>query len=123
MDFHYLSQPMEIDVQMCIKINTAWKEFHTHKSSVITVGGQQGKGPIINNWYIPELEFLQSVVLSIHTNGIALQWLADRMECTYIEVKKDLLEFANNCDFEPQICQHLNCADKCWQFNITTAYS
>jgi hypothetical protein len=61
------------------------------------------------------------VVLSIHANGIALQWLADGMEHAHIEVIKDLSEFANNCDDAPQICQHLDHAEKCQQFNFTTA--
>jgi hypothetical protein len=64
---------MEIDEQMCRKIDTALKEFYAHKNSVIAAGGQQGKGHVIDNWYISKLEFLQSVVLSIHANDIALQ--------------------------------------------------
>jgi hypothetical protein len=52
MEFRYLAQSMKIDEQMCTKIDTALKKFHTHKSSVIAVGGQQGKGCVIDNWYI-----------------------------------------------------------------------
>jgi hypothetical protein len=113
MDLRYLAQSIKIDEQMCTKINTALKEFHAHKSSVIAAGGQQDKGHVIDNWYIPKLGFLQSVVPSIHANGIALQWLADGMERTHIEVLKDPSEFTNNRDYEPQICLHLNCAEKC----------
>jgi hypothetical protein len=103
MDFHYLAQSMEIDEQMCTKIDTALKEFHAHKNSVIAVGGQQEKGHVIDNWYIPKLEFLQSVVPSIHANGIALQWLADGTEHAYIEVIKDPSESANNRDYEKSV--------------------
>ena len=121
MDFRYLAQSMEIDEQMCTKIDTALKEFHAHKDSVIAAGGRRGKGHVIDNWYIPKLEFLQSVVPSIHANGIALQWSADGTERAHIEVIKDPSDFSNNRDYEPQICRHLDRAEKCRQFDLTTA--
>jgi hypothetical protein len=104
MDFCYLAQSMEIDEQMCTKIDTALKKFYAYKSSVIAAECWQGKDHVIDNWYMPKLEFLQSVVLSIHVNGIALQWSADETEHAHIEVIKDPSEFANNHDYEPQIC-------------------
>ena len=81
MDFRYLAQSMQIDEKMCAKIDAALKEFHAYKESIIAAGAQQGKGhAVIDNWYIPKLEFLQSVVPSIRANGIALQWSADGTE-------------------------------------------
>ena len=113
MDFHYLAQSMQIDEQMCAKIDTALKEFHAHKDSIITAGAHRGKKHVIDNWYIPKLEFLQSVVPSIQANGIALQWSADGMERAHIEVIKNSSEFSNNQKYEFQICRHLDCEEKC----------
>lgn len=40
MDFCYLAQSMQIDEQVCTKINDALKEFHAHKDSIITAGAR-----------------------------------------------------------------------------------
>src|SRR5277367_6080694 len=70
MDFRYLAQSMQIDEKMCAKIDAALKEFHAYKESIIAAGARQGKGhAVIDNWYIPKLEFLQSVVPSIRANA------------------------------------------------------
>ncbi|KAF8801574.1 hypothetical protein BYT27DRAFT_7261911 [Phlegmacium glaucopus] len=121
MDFHYLAQSMQIDEPMCAKIDAALKEFHTHKDLIIAAGARRGKNHVIDNWYIPKLEFLQSVVPSIRANGIALQWSADGMECAHIEVIKDSSDFSNNQKFESQICQHLDHIEKCQRFDLFTA--
>jgi hypothetical protein len=121
MDFRYLAQSMEIDEQMCAKINTALKEFHGHKDSIITAGARRGKKHVIDNWYIPKLEFLQSVVPSIHANGIALQWSADGTERAHIEVIKNPSDFSNNQKYESQICRHLDRVEKCQRFDLFTA--
>ena len=121
MDFRYLAQSMQIDEQMCAKIDAALKEFHAHKNSIIAAGARRGKNHVINNWYIPKLEFLQSVVPSIRTNGIALQWSADGTERAHIEVIKDPSHFSNNQKYESQICRHLDCVEKCRRFDLFTA--
>ena len=122
MDFRYLAQSMQIDEKMCAKIDAALKEFHAYKESIIAAGARQGKGhAVIDNWYIPKLEFLQSVVPSIRANGIALQWSADGTERAHIEVIKDPSAFINNQNYESQICRHLDRAEKCRQFNLSTA--
>ena len=108
MDFRYLAQSMQIDEKMCAKIDAALKEFHAYKESIIAAGARQGKGhAVIDNWYIPKLEFLQSVVPSIRANGIALQWSADGTERAHIEVIKDPSAFINNQNYKSQICRHL----------------
>jgi len=77
MDFHYLTQAPEIDDDICRHITEALKEFHSHKSVIIEACACCGKGKkVIDNWYIPKLEFLQSVVPSIQANGMAIQWSA-----------------------------------------------
>jgi hypothetical protein len=47
MDFHYLAQSMEIDEEMCTKIDTALKEFHTHKSSAIAARFSKEKAMLL----------------------------------------------------------------------------
>ncbi|KAF8811457.1 hypothetical protein BYT27DRAFT_7252778 [Phlegmacium glaucopus] len=120
-DFCYLAQSMEIDEQMCTKIDAALSEFHDHKESIIAVGARRGKCHAIDNWYIPKLEFLQSVIPSIHANGIALQWSADRTERAHIDVIKDPADLSNNQNYESQICRHLDRVEKCQRFNLSTA--
>ena len=78
-DFRYLSQAPEISNEMCIKIQDALAEFHEHKDAIISAGGRTGKKRnVINNWYIPKLEFMQSVVptsviMGLPCNGQRIQ--------------------------------------------------
>ena len=59
MDFHYLAQAPEIDNDVCNHIDQALLEFHEHKSAIIEAGAHCGsKGNVIDNWYIPKLDFL-----------------------------------------------------------------
>ena len=51
MDFCYLAQSMQIDEQMCAKIDAALKEFYAHKDSIINAGARWGKKHVIDNWY------------------------------------------------------------------------
>ena len=104
-----------------MKIDAALKEFHDHKDSIIAAGARRGKDHVIDHWYIPKLEFLQSVVPSIRANGIALQWSADGTERAHIEVIKNPSDFTNNRNYESQICRHLDRVEKCQQFDLFTA--
>ena len=85
-DFRYLSQSPEISDEVCTQIDHALLEFHDHKDAIIRAGAQTGKsGIVIDNWYIPKLEFLQSVTSSIFNSGATIQWSADhteREDCT-----------------------------------------
>ncbi|KAG1802454.1 uncharacterized protein BJ212DRAFT_1225481, partial [Suillus subaureus] len=67
MDFHYLSQAVTIDKKQCQKTLNALKMFHDHKHEVIMHSGHWGAKSknILDNWYIPKLKIMQSVVLSI----------------------------------------------------------
>jgi hypothetical protein len=121
-DFRYLAQAPEITEEICERIETALVDFHEHKDAVISVGGQTGKGNrVIDNWYIPKLEFLQSVVLNICNNGVAMQWSADATEHAHITKIKGPATSGNNQDYESQICQYLDHADKCRRFDLATA--
>lgn len=122
LDFRYLAQSTQIDEAMCLKIDKALKDFHIYKNSVIAAGARQGKGHVpIENWHIPKLEFMQSVVPSIRANGVPLQWSADTTEHAHIIVVKDPVDSGNNRNHESQICRHLDRQEKCDQFNLSTA--
>ncbi|KAF8234819.1 hypothetical protein L208DRAFT_1260188, partial [Tricholoma matsutake] len=81
MDFRYLAQAPRVSSQICTEIDDALKEFHNHKSIILSSGMRYRKARnVINNWYIPKLELFQSVTLSIRDNGAPIQWSADSME-------------------------------------------
>ncbi|RDB31099.1 hypothetical protein Hypma_000008 [Hypsizygus marmoreus] len=121
-DFRYLGQAPEIDDSICAKIENALATFHRHKKAIIMAGARTGKGGrVIDNWYIPKLEFMQSVVSSIRKNGVAIQWSADAMEHAHITEIKEPTQCTNNQNYESQICRHLDRADKCCRFDLATA--
>ena len=122
MDFRYLAQAPEIDKAMCSKIEDALQEFHTYKASIVIAGGRLGKKRrIINNWWIPKLEFLQNVVPGIRANGAAIQWSADITEHAHIANIKDPVRASNNQEYEAQICRYLDRKEKCRRFDLATA--
>jgi len=122
LDFRYLAQAPVIDEDMCSKIEAALKGFHTHKQAILDAKARRGKGKsTIENWFIPKLEFLQSVVPSIRLNGAAIQWSADATEHAHIEVVKDPARGGNNRDYESQICRSLDRSDKIRNFDLATA--
>jgi hypothetical protein len=122
MDFRYLAQAPTIGDDVCHLIEEALKEFHAHKLAIIEAGARCGeKGKVIDNWYIPKLEFLQSVVPSIRASGAAFQWSADITEHVHITEIKNPARATNNQNYESQICRYLDCADKCRCFDLATA--
>jgi hypothetical protein len=121
-DFRYLSQAPEISDQVCIEIDEALQEFHEHKDAIIAAGARVGKGGnIIDNWYIPKLELLQSVTSSIRDSGAPTQWSADTTERCHITEIKEPSRCTNNREYEPQICRYLDRDEKCRQFDLATA--
>ena len=122
MDFRYLAQAPEVDDIMCDKIDAALLEFHNHKSAIMDARVRVGKGNHpIENWYIPKLELMQSVVTNIKANGAAANWTADHTEHAHIEVVKDPARSGNNQKYEEQICRYLDRSDKCRRFDLATA--
>jgi Plavaka transposase len=122
MDFRYLAQAPQISGQTCTEIDLALKGFHDHKSTIISSGARTGKGgKVIDNWYIPKLELLQSVTSSIRESGAAIQWTADTTERYHITEIKDPSDHSNNQAYEAQICRHLDRRERCRQFDIATA--
>ena len=66
MDFCYLAQAQIIDDEACTRLESLLKEFHVNKQAILDASAHRGKeNTLINNWYIPKLEFLQSVVPNI----------------------------------------------------------
>jgi hypothetical protein len=122
MDFRYLAQAPEISEQDCIHIDNVLRDFHDHKSSIISAGARTGKGGnVIDNWFIPKLKLLQSVSSSIRENGVAIQWTADTTERCHITEIKVPSRSSNNQGYESQICCYLDREDKCQQFDLATA--
>ncbi|KAG1753543.1 uncharacterized protein EDB91DRAFT_1242526 [Suillus paluster] len=121
MDFHYLVQSPSIDDNDLVRISAALNEFHANKDSIIDAGVCRGKGnKVINNWYIPKLELMQSVVPSIRNSGVTAQWSADVTEHAHITEIKDPARSSNNNNYDPQICRHLDRLDKCLRFELAT---
>jgi hypothetical protein len=121
-DFRYLAQAPEISDTLCTKITEAIQEFHCHKSIIISIGARTGKGSrVIDNWYIPKLELLQSVVSSTCDGGVPMQWSADVTERCNITEIKDPSHSTNNQNYESQICRYLDRNEKCRQFDLATA--
>lgn len=122
MDFRYLVQASVIDENTCDKIQAALATFHVHKDSIIASGGRLGKGNRpIDNWYIPKLELMQSVVANIWLNGASIQWSADITEHAHITEIKHPAHSGNNQSYDPQICRNLDRIDKCRRFDIATS--
>lgn len=122
MDFRYLAQSREIDEDVCKAIEAALDLFHEYKHAILLAGARVGrKNKSINNWFIPKLEFLQSVVPNIRDNGVAIQWSADTTEHAHITEIKNPARAGNNQNYEPQICRTLDRMDKCRRFCLATA--
>ncbi|KAJ7705774.1 hypothetical protein B0H16DRAFT_1668181 [Mycena metata] len=117
-DFFYHGQAPEIDDDVLDQMDHALANFHRHKWAILKAGVRRGKSGPINNWHIPKLEFLQSVVPAIRANGVPLQWTADVTEHAHITEVKDPASNSNNQGYEAQICRHLDRRDKCDLFNL-----
>ncbi|KAG1908717.1 uncharacterized protein F5891DRAFT_1124384 [Suillus fuscotomentosus] len=71
-------------------ISGALDEFHANKHAITAGGFRRGnKNKVIDNWYIPKLELMQSIVPSIRNTGVAMQWTADTTEHAHITEIKD----------------------------------
>ena len=121
MNFRYLAQSRVITDETCSSIDRALQEFHSHKHAIIDEGARRGEKSIIDHWYIPKLEFFQSVVSNIRQNGVAIQWSADITKHANITAIKDPARSGNNNDYEPQICRYLDRLDKIRQFDLATS--
>ncbi|KAJ7036721.1 hypothetical protein C8F04DRAFT_1336137, partial [Mycena alexandri] len=120
-DFFYHGQAPEISEDILREMDVCLGRFHDHKQAILDAGARRGKKGPIENWHIPKLEFLQSVVPAIRANGVPLQWSADVTEHAHITLVKDPASNSNHQSYEAQICRHLDRRQKCRQFDLATA--
>lgn len=121
-DFRYLAQSPVIDEDTCDRIEASLALFHAHKQSIIDADARIGKGDrVIDNWYIPKLELMQSVVPNIRQNSVAIQWSADITERSHIAEIKIPAHSGNNQQYESQITHHLDRTEKCRRFDLATS--
>ncbi|KAG1808474.1 hypothetical protein EV424DRAFT_1574242 [Suillus variegatus] len=97
MDFRYLVQSPRIDDNILERISAALGEFHANKDAIIAGGF------LIENWYIPKIELMQSIVPSIRNSGVIMQWTADTTEHAHITEIKDPARSSNNNNYDSQI--------------------
>ena len=122
MDFRYRCQATELDDEDCDNILAALQEFHQHKSTIMDACAWVGKNNRpIENWHIPKLELLQSVIPNIRANGAAIQFSADITEHTHITEIKNPARAGNNWQYEAQICRDLDRTDKMCCFDLAIA--
>src|SRR6267154_362851 len=122
MDFRYLVQSPQIDDSDLECISAVLDEFHANKDAIIAGRFHCGQGGgVINNWYIPKIELMQSIVPSIRNNGVIMQWTADTTEHAHITKIKDPTRSSNNNNYDSQICRHLDRTDKCHHFELATS--
>ncbi|KAG2337000.1 hypothetical protein BDR05DRAFT_952932 [Suillus weaverae] len=76
---------------------------------------------VLDNWHIPKLELMQSVVPSIRQVRSLLQWSANTTEHAHITLIKDPADSTNNNNVDAQICRFLNHVEKCRSFQTTTS--
>jgi len=121
-DFRYLAQSRSIDNHTLTEISNALALFHQKKKAILDAKARVGKGnKPLGHFFIPKLEFLQSVVTSICWSGPPIQWSADPTERAHIDVIKIPSENTNNGQYGPQICQYLDRDEKRQLFDLTTA--
>ncbi|KAI6138406.1 hypothetical protein BKA82DRAFT_4366524 [Pisolithus tinctorius] len=122
MDFRYRVQAYRIDDDDLRIISSALDEFHAHKQSILDHGARRGKGnKPIDNWHIPKLELMQSIVPSVKRVGVTIQWTADVTEHAHVSEIKTPASASNNNNYDPQICRYLDRAEKCRTFELATS--
>lgn len=119
-DFRYLAQAPKFSDDTLNVLSAALQEFHTHKNAISRAGARTGKRGPINNWEIPKLELLQSVVTSIRAAGPVMQWSADVTEHAHVTEIKTPARSGNNQNYSAQISRHLDRSDKCFRFDLAT---
>ena len=121
-DFRYLAQSRSIDSRTLTEISNALALFHKNKQAILDAGARVGKGnKPIDNFWIPKLKLLHSVITSICWSGPPIQWSADSTERAHIDVIKVPSENTNNGQYGPQICRHLDRDERRRLFDLATA--
>ncbi|KAE9387332.1 hypothetical protein BT96DRAFT_837787 [Gymnopus androsaceus JB14] len=121
-DFRYAGKPSRFNDSTSARMQLALDEFHACKGEVTDIGARVNpKGEPIENWHIPKLEFMQSVVPSIVASGPVSQWTADVTEHAHITQVKEPARAGNNKDYEAQIVRHLDMLARLRSFDLMTA--
>jgi hypothetical protein len=121
-DFRYLAQSRSIDSHTLAEISDALALFHENKQAILKAKARVGKGKKpLDHFFIPKLELLHSVVMSICWSGPPIQWSADPTEHAHIDAIKIPSENTNNGQYGPQICQYLDRDEKHRLFDLATA--
>ena len=113
LDFRYLAQAPSFTTQSIERVASALQEFHNHKDSIVRQG-------VRDNWHIPKLELLQSVVPSIWQSGAVMQWSADITKHAHVDEIKVPARASNNQNYYSQISCHLDWLEKCFRFDLAT---
>jgi hypothetical protein len=121
LDFRYFAQSPIITEDVRGRISDAPSLFHLHKQAILDAGARRGKKDKIDNWHIPKLELLQSVVRNILLCGVACQWSADFTEHAHIKVVKNPVRSGNNHHCDGQICRYLDRLEKIQNFHLYTS--
>lgn len=121
-DFRYLAQSHSIDSRALTEISNALTAFHRHKQAILDAKARVGKGnKPLDHFFIPKLELLHSVVMSICWSGPPIQWSADPTEHAHIDAIKTPAENTNNGQYGPQICRYLDRDERRRLFDLATA--
>ncbi|KAG1787146.1 uncharacterized protein HD556DRAFT_1449075 [Suillus plorans] len=98
MDVRYLAQCPAPDDDLLSCIDQSLLTFHENKNIIMTLGARMGVKKPIDNWFIPKLELLQSIMSSTRKVGALIQWSADATEhahiCRHLDRKEKLRHFA-----------------------------
>ena len=113
LDFCYLAQAPVFTTQSIDRVVGALQEFHDNKDAIMRQG-------LRDNWEIPKLELLQSVVPSIHHSGTVIQWTADITEHAHVQEIKVPARAGNNQNYYSQIAHYLDRLDRCFHFDLAT---
>ncbi|KIK15587.1 hypothetical protein PISMIDRAFT_16428 [Pisolithus microcarpus 441] len=117
LDFHYHAQMPAFNEHALAKLNTALDAFHTHKHAVLATGGRS------EHFHIPKLELMQHIVASIRTLGAPMQWSADVTEHAHVTEIKNPACAGNNQNYYAQVAHHLDCSERCFNFDLATQIS
>jgi hypothetical protein len=114
-DFSYISQHSALSDRDITTLRELIAEFHEHKHVILESGCRK------RHWKVPKIELLHNIPASAHEMGAPRQWSTDRTEHAHIEVVKNPFRASNKKDFNPQICRHMDRAEKRRNFDLCTA--
>ena len=118
LDLRYLLQLQQLTNHDLNAISSTLQLFHMYKQVILDL--RLGTAGPINNFEIPKLEFLQSIVSCVQRSGALPQWSADVTEHLHIIFVKNPRKNTNSRNYPPQICCNLDRQEKCWHFDLAT---